>query len=483
MYEEPMNKSFLSAFALAAVLLAASCSSDPFRRPEKPDYQLKYEVAGVSFEMTQLPHTHYTMGVSPDMRRKVTGGLAHEVALDGFVISTQPVSQELWTAVMGSNPASVQNPSYPVDRVTMKDVAKFVAKLNKLTGKVFLPPTEAQLEYAYNVLGTPAKNALEEWCLDPYADFGDETNGLSVNPAGPAKGDLRVVRTPGTRDPLDYRTKKGNLGFRLVQPTEDVLPEAYLAALDGATFEREAVDPSAGYVPEMFKVGDVSFKMVRVKGGTFKMGFTDSDAPYPKFNVPEDELPVHEVTLDDFAIGETEVTVELWNAVMGFVPYPNEVTEGRKPVGNVSWYMCQTFLEKLNALTGRKFRLPTEAEWEFAARGGMLSRHYGFSGSNDMNAVLVFLDNANMKLKNVATKRPNELGLYDMCGNAWEWCFDRYGKYAEAAQTNPAGAAEGDNRVQRGGSCASRWDACRISNRQAIPAQNVKGSFGFRLCL
>ena len=476
--------SFL-VFALAAASLLFSCSNDPFRHPATPDYQLHYDVDGVSFDMLQLPPTYYTMGLSQDNRVKVTGGQPHEVALDGFVISTRPVSQALWTAVMGKNPASVQNPDAPVDRVTWKEVAAFVSKLNKKTGKVFLIPTEAQLEYAYQTMGTSSRNALEEWCIDPYMEFGEDESllqSLSLNPAGPVKGDQKVVRTPAERSPLDYRTKRGNLGFRLVQPTEEVFPEELLARLDGNVIARDPVDMS-DFAPMVFKVNGVSFKMIKVMGGSFKMGFTDSDAPYPNFNVPEDEKPAHEVTLDDFAIAETEVTVALWNAVMGSVPYLNEVSDGLKPVGNVSWYNCQAFIERLNALTGQKFRLPTEAEWEYAARGGQASRHYGFSGSNDMNTVLVYLDNANMKLKNVATKRANELGLYDMCGNAWEWCYDRYGTYGADAQVNPVGAAAGGTRVLRGGSCASRWEACRISNRQEMVAKNIKGTFGLRLCL
>ncbi len=477
----------LSAITCASVaaLLFVSCASDPFRLPEEPDYQTSYEVDGVSFEMTALPHTYYAMGISQDNRRKVTGGEVHEVALDGFVITSQPVSQALWTAVMGKNPASVQNPEAPVDRVSWKEIAAFVKKLNKKTGKVFSLPTEAQLEYAFHALGTSSRNAMEEWCVDSFMEFGENENllqSLTMNPAGAEKGDRKVIRTPDERNPLDYRTKKGNLGFRLVQLTEDKFPEEQMTRLTGHALEREPVDMT-DYAPMQFNVNGVAFKMIKVKGGTMKMGFTDSDAPYPNFTVPEDESPVHEVTLDDFAVGETEVTVDLWNAVMGSVPYLNEVTDGRKPVGNVSWYNCQTFIEKLNELTGKKFRLPTEAEWEYAARGGQVSRHYGFSGSNDMNAVLVFLDNANMKLKNVATKRPNELGLYDMCGNAWEWCYDRYAAYTADAKTNPIGAEQGGTRVLRGGSCASRWEACRISNRQEMPAKNIKGTFGLRLCL
>ena len=168
---------------------------------------------------------------------------------------------------------------------------------------------------------------------------------------------------------------------------------------------------------------------------------------------------------------------------MGSLPYLNDPADLRKPVGNVSWYDCQVFLRKLNAMTGRTFRLPTEAEWEYAARGGKFSRHYGFSGSNDMRSVMWFLDNADSKPHDVKTLWPNELGLYDMSGNVWEWCYDRASEYTTEPQTDPYGAEGGGTRVLRGGSCASRWDACRISNRSYMPAKNIKGTFGFRLAL
>ena len=213
------------------------------------------------------------------------------------------------------------------------------------------------------------------------------------------------------------------------------------------------------------------------------MGFNVTDNPYMNFKVPDNEQNAHPVTLDDFEIGQTEVTVGLWYAVMGSVPYLNDVKDINKPIGNVSWYDCQVFLRKLNAMTGRKFRLPTEAEWEYAARGGRFSRHYGFSGGNDMKSVMWFLDNADSKTKPVKTKKPNELGLYDMSGNVWEWCYDRAAEYTTEPQVNPVGAEEGGTRILRGGSCNARWDACRISNRSYMPGKNFKGTFGLRLAL
>ena len=223
--------------------------------------------------------------------------------------------------------------------------------------------------------------------------------------------------------------------------------------------------------------------MVKVSGGTFMMGFSESDMPFAKFSAPENEKNAHEVTLDDFEIGKTEVTAALWKAVMGSLPYLNDPEDLQKPVGNVSWFDCKQFILRLNSLTGRKFCLPTEAEWEYAARGGKLSKHSGFSGSNDAGIAMWFVDNAKMEKHDVATKKPNELGIYDMSGNVWEWCNDYGENYVNDAQTNPVGPEEGSMRVIRGGSCASKWDACRISNRSFIPPENVKSTFGFRLAI
>ena len=381
---------------------------------------MNYTVSEVTFDMVKVPSGYFTMGLSQDNRQKVSGSTIHPVALDGFVITATPVSQALWTAVMGSNPSSVQNPSLPVDMVSWGEVHKFISKLNKATGKTFSLPTEAQWEYAAGLQGKDFVS-VAEWMEDTFSELPDS---FVVNPATPKPADHKVVRTVKDRLEIDSHTKKAGVGFRLVQPTGEALSESLLKVLDGASFDRETVDASDGG-SETFTVGDVSFKMVKVRGGEFTMGYSDKDYSFGRFAIPENEKNFHQVTLSDYAIGETEVTVGLWNAVMGYVPYLNDINEPLKPVGNISWFDCQKFILKLNALTGRTFRLPTEAEWEYAARGGSKSRGYGFSGTNDMNSSMWYVDNADMKSKNVKTRKANELGLYDMSGNVWEWCFDR----------------------------------------------------------
>ncbi len=465
-------------FACLAVLFY-SCSSSSER------------VSASDLDMVEVHAGNFTMGVSADNRRKVTRGIAQPVALDGFRISSAPVSQALWVKVMGKNPSQVEDLNAPVDMVSWVDVQKFLKRLGKMTGESYLLPTEAQWEYAHHLNGDKGFTSVAEWCRDNYDEVPEDKTrddyfvpmSLMVNPKGPEKGTAKVVRTTLERMPVEPHTRKVKVGFRLVQPTDDVLTEAMLETLDGTRIVREKVDASDGK-PEVFTVGGASFEMVKVQGGNFVMGFDiNRDNPYLDFTVPDNEIEPHQVTLDDFAIGESEVTVGLWYAVMGAVPYLNDIKEPDKPVGNVSWYDCQVFLRKLNGLTGRTFRLPTEAEWEYAARGGQRSRRYGFSGGNDMKSVMWFLDNADSKTRVVKTRKPNELGLYDMCGNVWEWCYDRAAEYTADPAVNPSGATEGGQRILRGGSCASRWDACRISNRLYMPGKNFRSTFGLRLAL
>jgi len=211
---------------------------------------------------------------------------------------------------------------------------------------------------------------------------------------------------------------------------------------------------------EVITVRGVSFGMIRVEGGTFTMGATSEQGS----DASSDEKPAHQVTLSSFSIGETEVTQELWQAVMG--SNPSYFKGPKRPVEQVSWEDCQTFIRELNNLTGRNFRLPTEAEWEYAARGGQKSSHTMYAGSNTIDDVAWYYhDNSGDQTHDVATKRANELGLYDMSGNVWEWCQDWYGSYSSGSQTNPKGAFSGSHRVDRGGGWSSRAWGCRVSIR------------------
>ena len=226
-----------------------------------------------------------------------------------------------------------------------------------------------------------------------------------------------------------------------------------------------------------FTVNGVSFVMIPVEGGTFQMGATSEQGS----DAYSSESPVHNVTLSSYSIGQTEVTQELWTAVMG--SNPSNWLGDKLPVEKVSWNDCQNFITKLNQLTGKTFRLPTEAEWEYAARGGKESKGYKYSGSNTIDDVAWYTSNSNDKTHEVGTKQPNELGLYDMSGNVWEWCQDWYASYSSTAQSNPTGASSGSLRVRRGGSWSYAAGNCRVSARNSYSPAFTLSNLGLRLAL
>ena len=217
-------------------------------------------------------------------------------------------------------------------------------------------------------------------------------------------------------------------------------------------------------------------EMVYVPGGEFTMGAT----PQMEIYAWPDEYPAHSVTLAGYYIGKYEVTQRLWKAVMG--NNPSEHVGDNLPVENVTWHDVQDFLRKLNAKTGKNFRLPTEAEWEYAARGGNRSRGYVFSGSDNLDAVAWYEDNSGGCTHTVGTKSPNELGLYDMTGNVIEWTQDHYGSYSADAQVDPM-VTSGSGRVIKGGSWASVEKGSHLSFRYDESPGNKDGSQGFRLAL
>mgnify|MGYP004458585523 CR=1 FL=1 len=233
----------------------------------------------------------------------------------------------------------------------------------------------------------------------------------------------------------------------------------------------------ASYSKGILTVNGIKYNMVWVEGGTFRMGAT-SEQGSDAYDIEE---PVHSVTLSSYYIGKTEVTQALWKVVMG--SNPSKFKGENLPVENVSWDDCQEFIRKLNSLTGQNFRLPTEAEWEFACRGGNNSRGYAYSGSYDMDSVAWFDCNSGRKTHFVATKSPNELGIYDMSGNVWEWCSDWYDKYSSGAQTNPKGPESGSCHVFRGGGWGSYAGYCRSSNRGYNTPTHRHDRLGLRLAL
>lgn len=236
-----------------------------------------------------------------------------------------------------------------------------------------------------------------------------------------------------------------------------------------------------------FTVKGVTFTMVYVQGGSFTMGATSEQGD----DVHDDERPTHRVTLDSYYIGQTEVTQALWKVVMG--SNPSYFTgNSQRPVEQVSWKDCQKFIRKLNNLTGERFRLPTEAEWEYAARGGVKSNGYKYSGSNTLGNVAWYDENAwcdgdeskpNHGTHAVGTKSANELGIYDMSGNVWEWCNDWCCDYSSSSQTNPQGPSSGSYRVHRGGTWSRDAGDCRVSCRYDNTPGGYFNDLGLRLAL
>lgn len=253
------------------------------------------------------------------------------------------------------------------------------------------------------------------------------------------------------------------------------------AKLEKVKAEQTAAVPNSGTTSstgnQVITVGNVSFTMVQVEGGTFMMGATSEQGS----DAHDDEKPAHQVTLSPYYIGETEVTQALWEAVMG--NNPSYFKGSNRPVEQVSWNDCQEFIRKLNQKTGRKFRLPTEAEWEYAARGGKNSQGYKYSGSNIINDVAWFDDNSSNQTHDVKTKQANELGLYDMSGNVWEWCQDWVGGYSSGSQTNPSGPSSGSSRVDRGGGWYGGARDCRVSDRYSAAPGLRSDLLGLRLAL
>jgi len=231
----------------------------------------------------------------------------------------------------------------------------------------------------------------------------------------------------------------------------------------------------------------VTFKMIKVESGTFQMG---SEAILK-------DSPVHRVTLtNDYYMGETEVTQALWYAVMGQSPTSGDSTWSSScgigdnyPAYYISYEDCQSFLSALNSKlssqrgSDEKFRFPTEAEWEYAARGGNKSNGYTYSGSNNIDDVAWYFGNSSRTTHPVKTKAKNELGLYDMTGNVYEWCFDWYASYRSSAQTNPTGPSIGSDRILRGNSWFSSTRYCNVAYRSWSWPTDRDDTHGFRLCL
>ena len=441
---------------------------------------------------------------------------AHQVTLTyDYLIMQTEVTQGMWEAVMGEDiydlisksqhteakPISTKS-NFPVGYVQLSQCLEFIDRLNALTGLHFRMPTEAEWEYAArggqkskgyiyagsNTLTQVAQTSLgivanlqpnelgiydmsgniAEMTLDylPDHETGYPSASAQVNPRQISPTGNRAIRglrwgSEKTNCRISHRnaytpTYCGNgMGFRLVLSEEQ---DFRTIQINGSYF-------------------DMSF----VKGGTFIMG---SDAP----DAEADEKP-HKVTLSDYYIGQTEVTQHLWKTVMGSENNPSATKGDNLPVTNISWDDCQTFVSKLSEMTGLHFRLPTEAEWEYAARGGQKSQGYTYAGSNEIDEVAWYPSNCK-KPQAVGKKKPNELGIYDMSGNVYEFCQDWYGPYPTEPQTDPLGPTTSSiyigYRIARGGCWQAQYQGddasyCRIANRGY--AKRASEHIGLRIVL
>lgn len=245
------------------------------------------------------------------------------------------------------------------------------------------------------------------------------------------------------------------------------------------TFVTDAINfKEVDSIIKIVKIKDVMFKMILVKGDTYVMG-----ASLLQGGENKDEQVTHNVTLGDFYICTTQVTQELWNAIIG--NNPSKIMDKNLPVTNVSWNDCQDFIKRLNDITGMKFRLPSEAEWEFAAKGGQKGKlnGYKYSGSNTITNIMWYSKNSGNRPHTVSSKQSNELGLFDMSGNVWEWCSDWYAPYDIRHSFSPNGPTNGTEKVCRGGSFMSEAKECRVSIREKDLPNEKSEDIGFRLVL
>ena len=488
---------------------------------------INYKVIDGLFKMVFVEGGTFMMGKGKD---------AHQVTLSDYYMSECELTQAQWEAVMGEIPQNgfyrieKYGDNYPMSGISLLECQEFVDKLNAMTGLHFRIPTEAEWEYAarggkkskgYTYAGSNDINEVaiydETVRLDEngaviYApepvmtrkpnelgiydmsgnlcEWVNDWNGAymhnlypQINPSGnmvsgsqsphattenyPSTNSHTVHYVGGCWTQAAYQCEVAHKFNLNIQPTRK---------LNGVGLRLVLSDEEPF---KMVYVDDTTRIVLRpVRGGIFMMGSDASDAEY-------DEKPVHEVMLSDFYIGETEVTQQLWQLVMGTNPSSHK--GAILPVERITWDECQVFVEKLSDMTGLPFRLPTEAEWEYAARGGQMSQGYTYAGSNNLDSVAWYTGNCR-ETQVVGKKMPNELGIYDMTGNVYEFCQDWYGPYSDKSQYNPTGPASfsKNHRVCRGGAFVNPSNVqlyCRVTRRGVAWENNKYAHGGLRIVM
>ena len=508
--------------------------------PERHPQELRTEtfnVNGVSFKMCYVKGGDFLMGATPEQESDDRlEKPVHKVHLEDYYIGQTEVTNALWNAVMGT---SFSSPNKPVTR-SYDNCIKFIIKLNSLSGLVFRLPTEEEWKFAarggnntkdYKNSGTKyvedeagfeyisgeqlhdvatrqpnelgifdMSGNVSEFCSDTwYLYDGSYRRDDQIKRGGSYKWSETFCRV-ASRWPCDSRNVDfPTIGLRLVLTR---IPPQYREQERQKTREqvqRKQDEENRNALrwddaTKTFYYNGQSYKMVAVEGGTFEMGIP-KDRKYIVSKEKYKEAKPHKVTLSSYYIGQTEFTRGFLRAVLG---EKNGSNQGDLlPIG-LSWDDCKKIADWLSQYTGKNFCIPSEAEWEFAARGGNRSHGYSMSGCNHYAhtvdryledsyyyAVSNSLSNGpdvKVPMKNVASKKPNELGIYDMSGNVWEWCSDWYAKYETKDVTNPMGANTGTMRVYRGGSHVERV-VPRVYERFCDYPDKSYSNVGFRLCL
>ena len=496
---------------------------------------------GITLEMVGLPAGQFLMG-SPDSDPDASDSEKpqHQVKVNSFAIGKYLITQAQYEAVMGNNPSHFKNnPQNPVEQVSWDDAQAFCQKLSQITGKTYRLPTEAEWEYACragtttryyfgdndNQLGDYAwydENSNDtthpvgqkkpngwglydmsgnvwEWCEDDwhYSYIGAPDDGsawldndnhyhhpiLRGGPWFDYPNDCRSAFRSfylSRRDGFSYY-----FGFRVVCVSTVTSTQLPIAPVTSTPLPKVAPPPPSSPSPPPAKLTlfteklpkGITLEMVGLPAGQFLMGSPDSD-PYAENH----EKPPHQVKVNSFAIGKYPITQAQYQAVMGNNP-SHFKNNPQNPVEQVSWDDAQAFCQKLSQITGKTYRLPTEAEWEYACRAGTTTRYYFGDNDNQLGDYAWYDENSNDTTHPVGQKKPNGWGLYDMSGNVWEWCEDNWhGNYIGAPDDGSAWLDnDNDYLIVRGGSWFDSPSYCRSAFRDYFNRRDLDFDFGFRV--